>query len=306
METKIENEENSGRKKTKIFPAVYFIAVVLLVIVAVSAVILKKGNNSRVPPKSQPSSGKISFEDDFQKKETLYETAKMSESLNPNWWVNSGALMMTGDGIGETVQGDLAQDSEWFKKYKKNNPEDTDGGFHPQNIFRLVSRGKWDNLIQEAYFRIEKMNFSDSPNRNESNGILLMSRYQDGDKLYYAGLRVDGSAIIKKKYAGKYYTLKETKFFPGEKYDRDENPNLLPLGEWIGLRCELKNTPDGDLEIKLFVDEGKTGNWKLAASVLDDGRKEFGRHIISDEGHSGIRTDFMDVEFSGYKISEIQ
>jgi hypothetical protein len=304
MDTNIENEERGDRKKTKIFPAIFFIVFVLLLIIAAVA-ISRKGKNSQVVSGGQSVSKKNSFEENFQKEETINETAKISESANPDWWVNSGGLMTMGDGIGKTVQGDLAPDSEWFGRYKKSNPEDTDGGLHPQNIFRLVGRHKWDNLVQEAYFRIDKMNFSESPNRNESNGILLMSRYQDGDDLYYTGLRVDGSAIIKKKYAGKYYTLSEINFFPGEKYDREKNPNSLPLGEWIGLRSELRNTPQGDLEIKLYVDEGKTGSWKLAASVLDDGRKEFGKHIISDEGYVGIRTDFMDVEFSGYKVSEL-
>ena len=39
---------------------------------------------------------------------------------------------------------------------------------------------------------VEADHFSTSPNRNSSNGVLLMSRYSDsGDTLYYAGMRVD-------------------------------------------------------------------------------------------------------------------
>ncbi len=259
-------------------------------------------SNFRAPGGSEEKS----FKDDFQRSALIQETAKMSESSSPEWWVNSGGLMTTGGGTGKTIQGDLASGAEWYAKYKKSNPQDTDEGLHPQNIFRLVTRKKWDDLRQEAYFRINKMNLSASENRNESNGILLFNRYHDGDELYYTGLRVDGSAIIKKKYAGDYYTLKESEYFKGEKYDRDKNPNLLPVGEWIGLRSELRNTSDGNVEIKLFVDEEKTGNWKLAASVTDDGRKGFGKNIISDEGYAGIRTDFMDAEFQAYKISEIK
>ena len=304
MQPDIDIQKNNGRKPEKKFPAIYLIVLVLVLGIVAAVIISKKTGNIPSSPGSGTTSGKKTFEEDFQKNGIINETAKMSESASADWWVNSGGMMTAGGGTGKTVQGELSQDSEWFGKYKKSNPEDTDGGLHPQNIFRLVTRGKWDNLVQEAYFRVNKMNFSESPNRNESNGLLLFNRYQDGDDLYYTGLRVDGSAIIKKKYAGKYYTLSEKKFFPGEKYDRDKNPNLLPLGEWIGLRSELRNTPEGDLEIKLYVDEGKTGSWKLAASVVDDGRKEFGKQIISDEGHAGIRTDFMDAEFSGYKISE--
>lgn len=246
------------------------------------------------------------FNETFQGSETLEETAKMSGSASPDWWVNSGGQMIKEKGIGKTIQGELSPDSKWYKKYKSSNSRDTDGGVHPQNIFRLVARTKWQNFTQEAYFKINALNLGESENRNASNGILLMSRYEDGDNLYYAGLRVDGLAVIKKKYGGKYYTIKEEKIFSGDAYDREKNPNLIPLGEWIGLKSEFRNTSDGDVEIKFFIDEGKTGNWQLAVSAVDDGRKEFGKNILSDEGYAGIRTDFMDVEFSDYKISEIK
>ena len=95
-------------------------------------------------------------------------------------------------------------------------------------------------------------------------------------------------------------------FFRVPEYDRNENPNLLPMDEWLGLKAEFRNTPDGNVDVKLYAKVGKNGEWKLAASVIDDGRKEFGTHIIDGEGHAGIRTDFMDVEFSNYKISEIK
>ena len=299
-----------NKKKARLAGKTFFKAssvVIFLALIAIAAVIfLEKAKKQPLPSGSRIFSEEKTFREDFQKDATLNETAKISESKNPDWWLNSGGLMTSGNGIGKTVQGDLSSDSEWFEKYKKNNSRDTDGGRHPQNIFRLVTRGKWNNLVQESYFRINKINLSESENRNESNGILLMSRYEDGDNLYYTGIRVDGSAIIKKKYEGDYFTLNEKRIFQGEEYDRDENPNLLPIGKWIGLRCELRNTPDGDVDIKLFIDEEGDGNWKLAASALDNGKKEFGTNIISDEGHAGIRTDFMDVEFSGYKIAEVK
>jgi hypothetical protein len=310
--TETNSDQNSssdapGKPKYSMSWPVIFLAIFLVI---GTAVYIKNTLLPGVLRQSNLNSDSISkkeniFSDNFEKNTEIQETGKMSESSSLDWWVNSGGIMKAGSGTAQTIQGDLQDDSIWYEKYKKNNPKDTDGGRHPQNIFRLINRGKWDNLRQEAYFRINKINYSGSENRNQSNGILLMSRYEDGDNLYYTGLRVDGSAIIKKKYAGEYYTLSEEKFLPGDKYDRDDNPNLLPLGEWIGLRCELENTPAGDLEIKLFVDEGRTGDWKLAASVLDNGKKEFGKNIISDEGHAGIRTDFMDVEFSDYKISEL-
>lgn len=253
-----------------------------------------------------PGGEKTAFEEDFQENELIEETARMSESSSSDWWVNSGGLLEMSGGTAGTIQGDLPEDSKWAKKYASGNSEDTDDGAHPQNIFRLVTKGKWRDFGQQAYFRINKLNLSSSENRNESNGILLFNRYEDGDNLYYTGLRVDGTAVIKKKYEGKYYTLAEKVFFPGEEYDRDENPNRLPLNVWIGLRSELSNTDDGDAEIKLYVDEKRNGEWKLAASVRDDGRKEYGKNILSDEGHAGIRTDFMDVELADYRILEVK
>ncbi|MDI6778440.1 MAG: hypothetical protein QMD77_04610 [Patescibacteria group bacterium] len=307
MKSTDENIPDLDRQKqSKIFGVIFF--VVLLFVAAGIILIVKFGNKPGgffSSPKNVSGPGTKTFEENFQKNGIVNETAKMSESASSDWWVNSGGLMTVENGVGKTVQGDLSPDSQWYQKYKSGNSSDTDEGKHPQNIFRLVARSKWKDFRQQAYFRINSVNISESKNRNESNGLLLMSRYEDGDNLYYTGIRVDGTSIIKKKYDGDYYTLSEKKIFAGEEYDRDENPNLLPVNEWIGLRSEFRNTDDGDVEIKLYVSEGKNENWKLAASIVDDGRKEFGKNILSDEGYAGIRTDFMDVEFSDYKIAEL-
>jgi hypothetical protein len=297
-------------EKQKSIKFVWLVLVIGLISAFAAAVFWKTALKEKAAgifssPGVSSDSPKEAFSEAFQGDETLDETAKMSGSLSSKWWVNSGGQMIVGEGAGKTIQGELSPDSKWYRKYKSGNSRDTDGGVHPQNIFRLVTRTKWQNFVQQAYFKINALNLSQSENRNESNGILLFNRYEDGDNLYYAGFRVDGLAVIKKKYGGKYYTISEKKIFPGEPYDREENPNLLPLGEWIGLKSEFQNTPEGDVGIKLFIDEGKTGNWELAVSAVDDGRKEFGKNILSDEGYAGIRTDFMDVEFSDYKISEL-
>ena len=123
-----------------------------------------------------------------------------------------------------------------------------------------------------------------------------MNRYQNGNNLYYAGIRVDGNAIIKKKLNGKYYTLASSKIFPGT-YNRISNPNLLPKNKWIGLKTEVTNV-NGKVNIKLYVDEGRTGNWVLVLDKTDSGGR-FGTPITS-AGYGGIRTDFMDVEFEEF------
>lgn len=234
----------------------------------------------------------------------LSEAGNMDESTSPYWWINSGGYMYLKDGIGKTIQGSLPSLDKWRLAFAKANPEDTDNGYHPQNIFRMPTRSKWQNFRQEAYFKVVKDNLSASPNRAASNGLLLFNRYQDGNSLYYTGVRVDGAAVIKKKINGTYYTLSYKPFFPGAKYNRDTNPNLIPKNTWIGVRSELKNNANGSVNIKLYVDNGKTGNWVLAAEATDDGRS-FGGGAITASGYAGIRTDFMDVEFDDFRATNL-
>ena len=234
----------------------------------------------------------------------LDEAGKMDDSSSPYFWLNSGGRFILKDGIGKTVQGELNKFNKWRLAYYASNPIDTDDGYHPQNILRLVTRSKWQNFNQEIYYRITKDNLSASPNRNASNGLLLFNRYVDGDNLYYTGIRVDGTAVIKKKINGIYYTMSQKPIFNGSKYDASINPSLLPKNVWIGLRGEVKTNSNGTVSIKLFMDNGKTGNWVLVAEARDDGKSYGGASILS-EGYAGIRTDFMDVEFDDYRIVKI-
>jgi hypothetical protein len=244
------------------------------------------------------------FVDNFSTNFNLEETGKMETSGNQYWWVNSGAFLYVGNGTGKTIFGDLDKGSLWQKKYKDYNSKETDGGLHPQNIFRLVTRSKWKNYRQECYYKIGKYILSKAKERSESNGILLFNRYQDGDNLYYTGLRVDGTAIIKKKKKGKYYTMAQKAFYPGV-YNKKKNPNLLPIGKWIGVKSEVRDNPDGTVTVSVYIDKNRSGEWVLALTAIDNG-KSFGGAAIKDEGYAGIRTDFMDVEFDDYKIEEIK
>lgn len=238
------------------------------------------------------------------KKRIINESNTMKSGKDVNWWLNSGGIMNVSQNEFSTNLGDLPESSKWRKLYKKNNSRDTDSGYHPQNIFRLVTKDKWKNFSQSVYFYIEDDNLSKSSYRNESNGILLFNRYQDGDNLYYTGLRVDGDVIIKKKIEGKYYTMIEKGVLPKEKkYDRTKNPNLIPKQKWIGIKSEFTNSWTGTVEIKLYLDLEGNGNWKLFAEATDSGKK-YGKKTFSNEGYGGIRTDFMDVKFRDYKIIE--
>ncbi len=244
------------------------------------------------------------FYETFRNKCSLSESESMEKSPSSDWWVNSGGQMKCKKGVGWTVQKSLSSGSKWRKLYKKTNSEDTDKGKHPQNIFRLVTKSDWQNFSQEASFKIKKFNLSDSPNRNESNGILLMSRYQDGDNLYYAGVRVDGYAVIKKKINGEYYTLAYNRYFSKKEYSRKSKSrsHLLPKNKWIGLRTEIRNIDGGKAEIKLYIKKKK--KWVLAAAAVDEPGK-YGGDVLTGEGYAGIRTDFMDVEFDKFRIEDL-
>ncbi len=249
-------------------------------------------------------SSKTEFSEDFSRDALLVETGSMNESVSANWWLNSGAYLSISKGLGETVQGELSKQDEWRIKYKDYNSSETDDGYHPQNIFRLVTRYQWKNFLQESYFKINRYILSQDKARSESNGLLLFNRYQDGDNLYYTGLRVDGTVVIKKKVKGIYYTMAQEPLYPG-KYDRKSKPNLLPIEAWIGLQSEVRDNPNGTVSIKVYRDKDRSGDWQLILTAIDDGKK-YGGAAIKNEGYAGIRTDFMDVEFDDYKIEELK
>lgn len=243
------------------------------------------------------------FEDDFQRQEVLSESGSMQSSLSSDWWLNSGGVFVVRDGMAMTNQGEMAGYARWRLAYSVSNPVDTDSGYRPQNIFRLVTRSLWKNFDQSVYFKINQVNLSSSPQRNRSNGLFLFNRYLDGKNIYYVGLRVDGSVIVKKKYLGNYYTMGSANVFSGQ-YDSVNNPNLIPTGEWIGLKSIVVTESDGSVGIQIFMDLGKTGEWKQVLIVQDDGVK-YGGDVIDSSGFAGIRTDFLDVEFSEYRIEEV-
>ncbi|MDO8509231.1 MAG: hypothetical protein Q7S27_06145 [Nanoarchaeota archaeon] len=237
----------------------------------------------------------------FNTNGVLYEASSDSLTSSPYWWLNSGAKLNLSNGRGKTIQKELSATDKWRLIYLASNPVDTDNGYHPQNIFRLLSRSKWQNFQQMSYFKINRDQLSKSPNRDEHNGLLLMSRYQNSNNLYYAGIRVDGTAIIKKKLNGQYYTLASKKIFTGT-YNRASSPNLLPKNVWLGLKSQVTNL-NGKVNIKLYLDKGWTGTWALVLDVTDGSLSS--KSPLLNEGYAGIRTDFMDVEFDNYRLIKV-
>lgn len=239
----------------------------------------------------------------FNSAGVLHEAPNPDRSSSEYWWLDSGGLLILEEGIGKTIHGALPARDRWRLAYRRSSPLDTDDGYRPQNLFRLVTQERWGDVMIETAFRIDADNHSPSPNRNESNGLLLMSRYQDGDTLYYAGLRVDGHAVIKKKYRGTYYTLDEQPIFPGD-YSRENAPNLLPHGVWLHVRSEVVTEEDGSVSLRLFLRQGEATEWTEVASALDDGSYG-GTPPITAAGRAGIRTDFMDVSFDSFRAEEL-
>lgn len=234
----------------------------------------------------------------------LEEAGDMRESSSPYFWLNSGGELVISGSTGATISGSTSPENSWQAQYAADNPTDTDAGAHPQNIFRLITRSQWGNVREEAQFLVTRDNFSASPNRNASNGLLLMSRYQDsGQTLYYAGLRVDGTAVIKKKYKGTYFTMAQKEVFPGEYRGSRDEKNLLPHNEWISLRSEVSTSPNA-VTVRLFMKRAEDSEWKLLLESDDHGQYDSTPPIASP-GFAGIRTDFMDVRFENYRLEEL-
>jgi hypothetical protein len=230
---------------------------------------------------------------------TLREASSMGESSSPYWWVNSGGALILDNGIGMTYQGTVPTVDKWRQMYASNNPLDTDNGTHPQNLLRLVSRSSnWNNVRLEASYKITADHFSSSPNRNASNGLLLMSRYKSGDTLYYAGIRVDGDAVIKKKKNGTYTTLASKQIFPGS-YSEGAKVNLIPHNQWITLRSDTVTNNDGSVTIRLYMKKQGETTYTKILETRDTSSP------ITGPGHMGIRTDFMDVMFDNVKATNI-
>jgi hypothetical protein len=168
----------------------------------------------------------------------------------------------------------------------------------------LVTEASWRDVEQTAYFHIRALNMSSSPNRNASNGVLFFHRYQDGANLYYAGIRVDGAAVIKKKIAGTYYTMAyRSGVYPGAAYDASRNPNRIPTDRWIGLRTVIEGHTS-PVTIRLEMDDPSFGDgWIPIVEAEDSG--QYGGAPMTAGGHAGIRTDFMDVEFQGYDAIDV-
>ncbi|HCR52364.1 TPA: hypothetical protein DIV48_01795 [Candidatus Kaiserbacteria bacterium] len=238
----------------------------------------------------------------------LHETTSAEKSPSPYWFLESGGEMIIENGIGETLQYMLPSQDRWRIAYGRSSSIDTDNGFRPQNLFRLLTKSRWENFSQQAQFYIARDNFSASQNRGASNGILFMSRYNgNGETLYYGGIRVDGTAVIKKKYRGRYYTMAQAKLFPGvySVSGGGSSRNLLPHDEWFGLKLTTITNVGGGVTLSLYVQRSGRVPWSEVLSATDTGKNYGGTPPIIGPNLAGIRTDFMDIKFDDYRVENI-
>lgn len=226
----------------------------------------------------------------------IEESSKVSTG---EWHLVSGGQALIQEGQIGTIQGALSSSSKWRKAYLRKNPLDTNNGFLPQNIFLLLSREIYEHPLSQVYFNIQKTNLTESPNRSEWNGVYLVSRHKDTSNFYLAGLRVDGQASIRKKVAGVYTTLAVEPVFTSSVYDKDLEPNLIPQDKWTGLRSTLTTDVDGRVRIVLEGDLAGTGEWQVLAEAVDSGV------LVEDSAPTGLKSDFMDVIYTGYSVEEI-
>jgi hypothetical protein len=213
-------------------------------------------------------------------------------------WLDSGALLSFDGESAKTIHGPIPNSSPWKKIYADENPADSDNGEHPQNVFRLVTERRWSNSIQNIEFKVNTYRKSASSNRNDSNGVLLFSRYHDSETLYYAGIRVDGFLVIKKKDHGEYSTLSLIPALFAIK-----NENAIPEKKWIRMQVRTEEGKTyGSVVISVSIDTTGDGVWDTHTSAVDTPEIE---HPLLQSGHNGIRTDFMDAEFRNYSITDM-
>ena len=165
----------------------------------------------------------------------------------------------------------------------------------------MVNRNIWSgDYTEDLYFRYSRYNNVTAADKNleATNGMSLMINYQDENNLYYVGLRADGLSEIKKKIGGEYSVNENpVEVFPGvyKPYD-----NLIPQDRWIGLRALVEHKQDkfgkDQIYLAMYVDKNGDGSWKYVTSFLDQDR-------IFKQGHTGIRTDFIDAQFKNFQVN---
>lgn len=253
------------------------------------------------PSVAQASSTVVAppFSYTFNSTGSVSDAASSDLSSSPYFWLVSGGRFTVGNGMGQTIQGSLSWSDPLRAYYANHAAVSSDNGAHPQNMFFMLTRGSIQNVAIQTYIRHTADNLANSANRQPYNGEMLIARYKDTNNYYIAGIRDDGSVVIKKKTKGSYQTLASTKLISGT-YS-STNPDLIPKNTWIGLRFIVTDTASGAPALTLFTDVGKTGVWQQNLSVTDD-TTTYGAPI-SGSGLVGIESDYADMQMSTLTVA---
>jgi hypothetical protein len=235
-----------------------------------------------------------SFSYTFNSDGTLYEAGSPALSTSPYFWLKTGGKLVISNGLGRSIAGNLSATDPLHIQYAKTLATASDNGYHPQNVFFLLTKSSFANTSAQIYLNRVRDNLANSANQHPYNGESILARYTDANNYYYAGLRADGTVVIKKKVAGVYTTLATGPLFSGT-YS-SAMPNLIPLTTWIGLRFEVTDV-SGGVALKLYTDVGKTGTWKLAASGID------ATTTLQTPGVVGIESDYADLRMDNLTIT---
>lgn len=233
---------------------------------------------------------------------TLIETSSASASPDANLWLKSGGKLTIANGKALSIQGSLPSSDPLRLAYAKRAGTESDNGFHPQNIFQLNTKKSWTNSSAEVDVKITNLNLFNLDNVHPWNGVSLFSRFTDDNNYYYGSWRTDGYLIIKKKSAGKHYTLSQKKIYEGT-YDAVSNPNLLPFNQAVGLKFDTITNSNGSVTLKLYLDKSNNGNWLLITEYTDKG--SIGGAPLKSSGQSGILASYIDAEYANYLISNL-
>lgn len=238
----------------------------------------------------------ILFDYTFNAPGTVFEASNPSASWSPYLWLASGAKLAIQGGAGASLQGDLPAGDPWRVRYADTLAVSSDGGAHPQNVFRLFAKYPVKDASLTTYVNRERDNLSNVENRRGYDGESLIARYQGANEYYLATVRDDGLVSIKRVRDGTYTTLATARVFPGV-YDAQSNPDLIPLGKWIGMRFETYDTATSTV-LSLYTDVNDTGVWTLSARGIDasDAR-------IDSGGLMGVTSDYADVALRSLVIA---
>lgn len=226
--------------------------------------------------------------------DVVTETSYPDNSDSNTWNVTSGAYLNIGKGTARTNSVALTS-GKYFDAYKDN--VDCEGGAHPENIFRVVSR---DATLQDftfsASFKITRVSKSTSPNRTPDKGISLMFHYVDESNVMYLSARHDGQISVKRKENGVYTTLAIVPaWFPGD-YDRILHPTLLPVGTTFSLKVAVKSS-GGVTSITAWVSDPGTTTYHQVLTTSDNAP------ALAVPGRVGIRSDFCSTEIDNISIT---